>query len=288
MPADSPPPAPDPALVAEDARRALAEDLGPGDATAALIPSPMRAEAELWLREPAVLCGIPWFEACFRALDPGVRFIWRCREGERLAGETLIGEVMGEARALVSAERSALNFLQTLSGTATTVASWVQALAGTSIELLDTRKTLPGLRQAQKYAVRVGGAGNHRMGLYDAMLIKENHVAAAGGLREAIRRAREAHPTLPLQVEVENLAQLEEALGEGVTSILLDDFDEAAIQAAVALARGRAVLEVSGGITLERARHLARLGIDRISAGALTKHLRAIDFSLRFRTSPTT
>lgn len=283
MPPEPAPPLPDPLRIAEDVERALAEDLGPGDATADLIPPGIRAEAELWLREPAVLCGIPWFEGCFRALDPEVRFDWHAREGERLAGEALLGTISGEARALVAAERSALNFLQTLSGTATTVDAWMKALAGFPIQLLDTRKTIPGLRHAQKYAVRVGGAGNHRMGLYDAMLIKENHIAAAGGLRAAVRRAREAHPELPLQVEVESLAQLAEALAEGVESVLLDDFDEDAIRAAVRMAQGRARLEVSGGITLERARRLAELGIDRVSAGALTKHLRAVDFSLRFR-----
>lgn len=287
MPAEAPPP-PEPSLIVEDVQRALAEDLGPGDATADLLPPQLQAEAELWLREPAVLCGIPWFEACFRQLDPSVRFHWRCREGDRLPSETLIGTIIGNARALVSAERSALNFLQTLSGTATVVDAWVKALEGYSVELLDTRKTIPGLRRAQKYAVRVGGARNHRFGLYDAILIKENHIAAAGGLREAVRRARAAHPELPLQVEVENLAQLEEALAEGVQSILLDDFDEDAIQSAVLRAKGRAQLEVSGGVTLDRVRQLAALGIDRISVGALTKHLRAIDFSLRIRTSPAT
>jgi nicotinate-nucleotide pyrophosphorylase (carboxylating) len=283
MPPEPATPLPDPLRIAEDVERALAEDLGPGDATADLIPPGILAEAELWLRESAVLCGIPWFEGCFRALDPEVRFDWQVREGERLAGEALLGTIAGEARALVAAERSALNFLQTLSGTATTVDAWMKALAGFPIQLLDTRKTIPGLRHAQKYAVRVGGAGNHRMGLYDAMLIKENHIAAAGGLKAAVRRAREAHPELPLQVEVESLAELAEALAEGVESVLLDDFDEDAIRAAVRMARGRATLEVSGGITLERARRLAELGIDRVSAGALTKHLRAIDFSLRFR-----
>lgn len=285
MAAERPPAPPEAARIAEDVERALAEDLGPGDATAELLPPEVRAEAELWLREPAVLCGIPWFEACFRVLDPAVRFEWHHHEGERLDAETLIGVISGNARALVSAERSALNFLQTLSGTATTVDAWMRALAGSGVELLDTRKTLPGLRHAQKYAVRIGGACNHRMGLYDAMLIKENHIAAAGSVSAAVRRAREAHPELPLQVEVESLDQLEEALAAGVESILLDDFDEEAIREAVERTRGRAKLEVSGGITLDRVRRLAELGVDRVSAGALTKHLRAVDFSLRFRTN---
>ena len=280
------PSAPPPAEVVEaDVARALAEDLGSGDVTAALLPDHADV-AYLLCKEEAVVCGRPWFDACHRALDPGVRIDWRVAEGDRVAAGTVLATLAGRARALVSAERAALNFLQTLSGTATTTAAYVDAVRGTRARILDTRKTIPGLRLAQKYAVRTGGGVNHRIGLYDAVMLKENHVRAAGSLAGAIRAARAAQPHLPLIVEVETLAQLEEALAEGCERILIDDFDAATRREAVARANGRIPLEVSGGVDLAGLRAIAEDGVDCISIGGLTKHVRAIDLSMKLGPPP--
>jgi nicotinate-nucleotide pyrophosphorylase (carboxylating) len=261
-------------------RAALAEDLGPGDATAALLEDGP-AEAHVVCKDAAVIAGGPWFEACFRALDPAARIDWRVSEGQRVEPGTILCTIHARARAIVSAERSALNFLQTLSATATTTAAYAEALAGTRTRVLDTRKTLPGLRLAQKYAVRAGGGVNHRIGLYDAVMLKENHIAAAGSIAAAVRRARAMHPSLPLIVEVESLDELEQALEAGCERILVDDFDEGMLREAVRRAAGRIPLEVSGSVSLERLPAIAATGVDYVSVGALTKHVRAIDLSLR-------
>lgn len=270
--------------VQRDVDAAIAEDIGPGDATADLLPAGTAVEADLLCREDATLAGIPWFEACFRRLDPHVSFEWRAADGDRVNADSVICTIRGQARAVVAGERCALNFLQTLSGTATVVASYCSALVGSRTRLLDTRKTLPGLRYAQKYAVRCGGGLNHRMGLYDAILIKENHIAAASGIAAAVTRARTLHPDLPLQVEVESLDELDQALACGVPRMLLDEFSIDDMLEAVRRAAGRAELEVSGGVDIGRLPDIAATGVDYVSVGALTKHLRAIDLSLRIRT----
>jgi nicotinate-nucleotide pyrophosphorylase (carboxylating) len=265
---------------------ALAEDLGSGDLTAALIAPATRATAEVVVKEHAILCGRAWFDEVFRQLDPAIEISWHATDGARLTPGAVVCELRGPARSIVSGERTALNFLQTLSGTATTVRSYVDLLAGTATRVLDTRKTLPGLRRAQKYAVRCGGGVNHRLGLFDAILIKENHVAAAGSLTAAVRAARRSSPDVPLEVEVESIAELREALDTDADRIMLDDFSIDAIRDAVALrdahAGGRKELEVSGGIERDQLRRIAETGVDFVSIGALTKHLHAIDFSLRF------
>jgi nicotinate-nucleotide pyrophosphorylase (carboxylating) len=249
-------------------------------------------DAYLLCKEDAVVCGRPWFDACHRALDPEVRIEWRVAEGDRVAAGTVLATLAGHARALVSAERTALNFLQTLSGTATTTAAYVDAVRGTRARILDTRKTIPGLRLAQKYAVRVGGGDNHRIGLFDAVMLKENHVRAAGSITAAIQAARARHPALPLIVEVETLAQLEEALHGGCTRILIDDFDAGTRREAVRIAgnapfNGLIPLEVSGGVDLVGLRAIAEDGVDCISTGALTKHVHAIDLSMKLGRPPT-
>jgi nicotinate-nucleotide pyrophosphorylase (carboxylating) len=282
---------PPPAEVIEaDIARALAEDLGGGDVTAALLPD-IPDSAYLLCKEDSIVCGRPWFDACHRALDPEVRIDWRVDEGDRVARGTVLATLQGRARALVSAERASLNFLQTLSGTATVTAAYVEAVRGTGARILDTRKTIPGLRLAQKYAVRVGGGINHRIGLYDAVMLKENHVRAAGSLTAAIHAARAMHPSLPLIVEVESLAQLEEALRERCTRILIDDFDPAMRRDAVRIAHGAPFngtvpLEVSGGVDLTTLRSIAEDGVDCISIGGLTKHVHAIDLSLKLGPPP--
>ena len=287
----SPRPTPPPAdLVASDAARALAEDVGSGDVTAALLPDTADI-AYLLCKEDAVVAGRPWFDACHRALDPEVRIDWRVQDGDRVPAGTVLATLSGRTRALVTAERAALNFLQTLSGTATTTAAYVDAVRGTGCTILDTRKTLPGLRLAQKYAVRCGGGQNHRIGLYDAVMLKENHVRAAGSLTAAIRAARTAQPALPLIVEVETLAQLEEALAEGCERILIDDFDAASRREAVRRAKcppfdGRIPLEVSGGVDMTTLRDIAADGVDFVSIGGLTKHVRAIDLSMKLGPAP--
>ncbi len=271
--------------IARDVAAALAEDLGRGDATADLLDDrPDRAR--LLCKEDCVVAGRPWFDACHRALDPDVRIDWHCAEGDRIAAGTVIATLHGRSRALVSAERASLNFLQTLSGTATVTARHVEAVRGTGTRILDTRKTLPGLRVAQKYAVRIGGGDNHRMGLFDAVMLKENHIRAFGSVAAAVARARELHPQLPLIVEVETLVQLREALGTDCTRILIDDFDAKTRREAVRIAKGmpfdgRIPLEVSGGVDLAGLRAIAEDGVDCISIGALTKHVHAIDFSLK-------
>lgn len=275
------------ALAADDVARALAEDVGDGDLTAGLVPAGARARAHLRVREAAVLCGVPWAEAVIRRLDPTARIRWQVAEGGRCAPDTVVLQLEGDARALLTAERTALNFLQLLSGVATRTARYVDAVQGTRAAIVDTRKTLPGLRLAQKYAVRTGGGTNHRIGLYDAVLIKENHIAAAGGVTAALQAAaRVAAQAAFVEVEVETLDQLREALAAGACMVLLDNMPLDQLREAVrindAAGDARAVLEVSGGVTLERLRALAETGVDRISIGALTKDVQAIDFSLRF------
>jgi nicotinate-nucleotide pyrophosphorylase (carboxylating) len=268
--------------IERNVRAALEEDLGSGDLTAPLVPSGKRARAVVLCRQKAVLCGQPWFEACMRQVDPSVEIAWAAPEGAGVEAGARVCTVQGPARALLAAERVALNFLQTLSGVATLTRRYVEAIAGTRAKIVDTRKTLPGLRLAQKYAVRVGGGANHRLGLYDAMLIKENHIAAAGGIRPALAQARKlAQQGDWIQVEVETLDQLREALDAGATMILLDNMSVERMREAVRIAGNRAELEASGGITLENARAIAETGVHRMSVGALTKDLRAADFSMR-------
>ena len=272
---------PDSATVLDDVRRALAEDFGSGDVTADLLPPQAQARARVIAREAAVVCGRPWFGACFRELDAQTVIDWRVAEGARVEADGIVCELRGNARTLVGAERCALNFLQTLSGTATIAAQYADAVRGTHARILDTRKTVPGLRLAQKYAVRCGGATNHRIGLFDAILIKENHIAAAGSLAAAVEAARTRHPALLLEVEVENFEELDAALAAGVDRIMLDEFPLDDIRRAVAHVAGRVKLEVSGSVGLDRVRALAETGVDYISVGALTKHVRAIDYSMR-------
>lgn len=271
------------AIVYEDVARALAEDLGDGDRTAALIDPGARAEATVITREAAVICGAAWFAETFRALDPAVAIDWRVRDGEAVAPGQTLCTLSGPARALLGGERTALNFLQALSGTATLARRYRERVAGLPVTLLDTRKTVPGLRAAQKYAVRCGGCANHRLGLFDGVLIKENHIAAHGSIKNALKTARSMHPSMPVEIEVEDLGQLAEALAGGADIVLLDNFDPARLREAVALNQGQALLEASGGITLENVREIAETGVDRISIGALTKDLRATDLSMRFR-----
>jgi nicotinate-nucleotide pyrophosphorylase (carboxylating) len=271
--------------IARNVAAALAEDVGSGDLTAPLTPAGKTARAVVTCRLEAVICGQAWFEATIRSLDPAAKVAWKVAEGARVPATTQVCTVSGNARALLTAERVALNFLQTLSGVATITHRYVEAIAGTRARIVDTRKTLPGLRLAQKYAVRVGGGSNHRLGLYDAMLIKENHIAAAGGIRQAITQARKLADTGAwIQVEVENLDQLREALDAGVIMILLDNMSPHRMREAVKIAGDRAELEASGGITLENVRAIAETGVHRISVGALTKDVRAADFSMRFET----
>ncbi len=269
--------------ITESVQRALAEDVGSGDLTAALIAPDSLARARVICREAAVLCGCAWFDEVFRQLDPRVAIAWSLQDGGRVqTGQTLC-TLTGPARALLTGERTALNFLQTLCGTATLTRRYVDAVRGTPAVILDTRKTLPGLRRAQKYAVTCGGGQNHRMGLYDAILIKENHIHASGSVAAALAAARSvAGAAVLIEIEVENLKQLQEALAAGAQRLLLDNFDLAGLSQAVAETRGRARLEASGGITLENVRTIAETGVDFISVGGLTKNLSAIDLSMRF------
>ena len=270
--------------VLSDVARALQEDLGSGDLTAGLIDPTRRARARVLARESAVLCGAPWAEAALRALDPGVRITWHVQEGQRCAADQVVLEIEGNARALLSAERTALNFLQLLSAVATKTRTYVDAVAGTRAQIVDTRKTLPGLRLAQKYAVRMGGGTNHRIGLFDAVLIKENHIAAAGGVTAVLRATQAiAAKAQFIEIEVETLVQLEEALNAGAKMVLLDNMDVPTLQQAVRLNAGRAILEISGGVTLAGLRALAETGVDRISIGGLTKDVKATDFSMRMQ-----
>lgn len=263
-------------------RRCLDEDLGGGDLTAALVPEDALARARVIAREPAVLCGLAWFNAVFAELDPRIRIDWHQQEGDRVEADTLLCSLSGPARPLLSGERSALNLLQTLSGTATVARRYADAVAGLPVRLLDTRKTLPGLRHAQKHAVRVGGCHNHRMGLYDGILIKENHIAACGSIAAAVDAARRLGTDLPVEVEVENLAEVDAALDAGADILLLDNFDLETLREAVARNGGRARLEASGGVNLETVRAIAETGVDYISVGSLTKDVKAIDLSMRF------
>jgi len=271
-------------LAASDAARALAEDVGAGDLTAGLIDPARSARAQVLARESAVICGGAWVEAAVRQLDPQARLTWHVQDGERCAANQVVLELQGQAQALLTAERTALNFLQLLSAVATKTAGHVAAVQGTRAQIVDTRKTLPGLRLAQKYAVRTGGGTNHRIGLFDAVLIKENHIAAAGGVTQVLAAAAQvaAHAAF-VEIEVETLAQLEEALAAGARMVLLDNMDLATLREAVRINDARAVLEISGGVTLETVRALAETGVDRISIGALTKDVKATDFSMRLK-----
>ena len=281
---------PDADIVRVNVEAALAEDLGTGDVTASLLPDHADS-AYLLCKEDAVVCGRPWFDACHRALDANVDIRWHVAEGDAVRAGTVLAILHGRTRSLVTAERTALNFMQTLSGTATTTAAYVAAVSGTGTRILDTRKTIPGLRQAQKYAVRAGGGCNHRMGLFDTVMLKENHVRAAGSIAAAITAARTRHPGVPLIVEVETLAELAQALAAGCDRILIDEFDAPSRRAAVALAARapagqRIPLEVSGGVDLVGLRAIAEDGVDYISVGALTKHVRAIDLSMKLGPPP--
>ena len=272
---------PDLAQVQHDVARALAEDLGSGDVTASLIAADRIASATIVCREAAVIAGAAWVDETFRAVDALVDVTWNVADGAQVEPDACVCAIRGPARALVSAERTALNFLQTLSATATATARYVSALGSSNTQILDTRKTIPGLRHAQKYAVLCGGGNNHRIGLFDAILIKENHIAAAGGITPAIERLRSEHPQLRIEVEVESLDDLSEALSAGCDMVLLDNFSKEQTRAAVAMVDGRVKIELSGGVELESLNELGSLGADYISVGALTKHIRAIDFSMR-------
>ncbi|MEY4713134.1 MAG: hypothetical protein RIS88_2584 [Pseudomonadota bacterium] len=275
------------AQIEADVRRALDEDVGTGDLTASLVPADRRATATVICRESAILCGQPWVNEVLRQLAPSARPQWQVQDGQRCTPGGTVVTIEGPARELLTAERTCLNFLQTLSAVATRTAQYVEVVRGTRAAILDTRKTIPGLRVAQKYAVRCGGGKNHRMGLYDAVLIKENHIAAAGGLTAAVRAAQALKaPVAFIQVEVETLSQLQEALDAGVTMVLLDNMDLPTLREAVRIADGRCSLEISGGVTLDGLRALAETGVDRISVGALIKDIQAVDFSMRFADRP--
>ncbi|MEO8443640.1 MAG: carboxylating nicotinate-nucleotide diphosphorylase [Gammaproteobacteria bacterium] len=273
------------ASISASARGALAEDQGSGDLTAALVPAGQHVDATIITRDSAVICGQPWVKEVFRQLDPAIDVNWRVVEGDNVSENETLCELRGLARPLLTGERTALNFLQTLSAVASATRACVEAVAGTRTQILDTRKTIPGLRLAQKYAVHIGGGTNHRFGLYDGILVKENHIVAAGGITAAVRRAREQGLTVLLEVEVETLAQAEEALTAGADRLLLDNFDIAGMRDAVALRdrlAPRTTLEASGGIHFDTLRPVAETGVDFISIGALTKNIRAVDLSMRF------
>lgn len=274
---------PDSGLIAGQVRQALEEDLGSGDLTAGLVPPEALVRARVVVREPAVLCGVDWFGEVFRQLDPSIQLAWSADDGDALEPGQLVCELNGTARPILSGERTALNFLQTLSGTASLAARYVAAVEGTPATILDTRKTIPGLRLAQKYAVRCGGASNHRIGLYDAVLIKENHIRAAGSIAAAMKAAATfVGDGVMIEVEVESLDELDQALVAGARRILLDNFDNAALREAVSRTAGRAALEASGGVDLETVHDIGRSGVDFISVGQLTKDVRATDYSMLF------
>jgi nicotinate-nucleotide pyrophosphorylase (carboxylating) len=268
--------------IAAQVRAALAEDVGTGDRTAALIPADATGRAHVVSREAAVLCGTAWVDEVFRQLDPGVAIEWLAKDAGAIAPGQTVCRLAGPARSLLTGERAALNFLQTLSGTATLARRWANTVAGTGARILDTRKTIPGLRLAQKYAVTCGGCHNHRVGLYDVVLIKENHIAAAGSVTAALQAAQREAAGLEIEIEVETLDQLREALAAGARRVLLDNFSRERLREAVAITAGRARLEASGGVTLETVRAIAETGVDDISVGALTKDVRAVDLSMRF------
>jgi nicotinate-nucleotide pyrophosphorylase (carboxylating) len=272
-------------LIARQVAAALAEDLGAGDVTAALVPSQQQVRAPVVAREPAVLCGTQWVTETFHQLDAAIRLDWQAADGERIAADQVLLNVAGPARPILTGERTALNFLQTLSATATAASRYVEAVAGTQCRILDTRKTLPGLRLAQKYATRCGGAQNHRIGLYDMVLIKENHIIAAGSIATAIAAARRTSPGVPVEVEVESLTEFDQALAAGADIILLDELSLDDMRTAVARNRERgskARLEASGSVTLATVRDIALTGVDYISVGSITKHVQAVDLSMRF------
>ena len=276
---------PVPGDLSQQVARALAEDVGPGDLTAALIPADRLGRAAVITREPAIVCGIPYVESVFEQVDRRVRLEWRIAEGEPVADDQTLLALEGPARALLTGERTALNFLQLLSGTATAAHSYAALLEDTKCRLLDTRKTIPGLRTAQKYAVRVGGGHNHRMGLFDGILIKENHIVAAGSIAAAVAAARRGPVQVPVEVEVENLSELQQAIAAGADIAMLDDFSLDAMREAVAVnaqAKKPLKLEASGGITTATIREVAETGVDFISVGSITKHVRAVDLSMRF------
>jgi len=275
-------PAPD--LISSQVRAALAEDLGDGDLTAALLPADQECRVELITRQQAVICGIAWFEEVFRQLDPAVILRWQVADGDPVEPGQVLCRLAGPTRALLTGERTALNYLQALSGTATRARRYADAVAGLPVRVLDTRKTLPGLRVQQKYAVRCGGGFNHRMGLFDAVLIKENHILAAGSVSAALAAAHSVAEGVPVEIEVESLAELEEALAAGAKHLLLDNFDLERMHRAVRINAGRARLEASGGVSLEGIRAIAETGVDEISVGDLTKDLEAVDLSMRFQT----
>jgi len=269
--------------VTADVTRALREDVGLGDLTARLIPEGKPGKARLMTRQSGVLCGVEWFRRTFEELDPDVEIFWHHADGDDIVANSSLCELEGKARSMLTAERTAINFVQLLSGVATRARQYVRAVEGTRAKIYDTRKTLPGLRIAQKYAVRAGGANNHRIGLYDGILIKENHIAAAGGVRAAVEAAlRSAPDGVMVEVEVENMAQLAEALASGAKLVLLDNFDLARMREAVAIAGHRAELEASGGVGLKSVRAIAETGVHRISVGSLTKDVEALDLSMRF------
>lgn len=270
-------------LIAQTVSVALAEDIGNRDWTAQLIRADHAGKARVIAREPAIVCGQAWFDECFRQVDARCQIDWKVAEGDRVAADQLLCEISGPAQALLTAERSALNFLQLLSAVASYARQYADRLAGTRAKVLDTRKTIPGLRLAQKYAVTVGGGANQRLGLYDGILIKENHIMAAGGVTAALHAAKELAPAgVSIQVEVENMAELTEALAAGAVSVLLDNFTLSQLREAVTLTAGRALLEASGGVNLDTLRAIAETGVDRISVGGLTKDIKAIDLSMRF------
>jgi len=274
------------ARIEHDVSCALAEDLGSGDITAELIPEDCTWKASVYSRESAILCGRNWFDAVFHHLDERTEVRWYAADGDAIAAHQVVCTLKGPARCLLSGERTALNFLQTLSGTATLARSYARQLEGLQTRVLDTRKTIPGLRHAQKYAVRCGGCHNHRFGLYDAFLIKENHISAAGSIRQAVRDASRLHPGIPIEVEVERPDQIGEAIAAGAERLLLDNFSLAQLGDTVRQVGGRVPLEASGGITLDNLRDIAQTGVDFISVGTLTKHIRAIDLSMRFEMVP--
>ncbi|MGX6566229.1 carboxylating nicotinate-nucleotide diphosphorylase [Cupriavidus necator] len=269
------------AALQANVQAAIDEDVGSGDLTGLLVPAAKAARARVIVRESAVLCGQPWFDACMRAVDPALEVHWLQQEGARMAHDSVVCEITGPARSLLTAERPSLNFLQLLSGVATATRRYADLIAGTRARVLDTRKTLPGLRLAQKYAVRIGGGENQRLALYDGILIKENHIAAAGSISAAMQAALALDTRASVQIEVETLAELEEALAAGAKSVLIDNFTVPMMQDAVRINRGRALLEVSGGVNADTIRTFAETGVDRISVGALTKDVRATDYSLR-------
>lgn len=270
--------------IADQVRAALAEDIGTGDLTASLIPTDAVAIATVIAREPAVICGSAWFDEVFQQIEPAIRIDWQIGDGARVAADQLLCTLAGPARALLTGERTALNFLQTLSGTATLARRYADAVAGTPATVLDTRKTLPGLRLAQKYAVRCGGCSNHRIGLYDAILIKENHIMAAGSITAAVAQARALHPGVRIEVEVETADELAEAVTCTPDVIMLDNFDIPRMREAVRYTAGRVPLEASGNVNLDTIRGYAETGVDFISVGGLTKDVKALDLSMRFQT----